>query len=594
MPNANSLLRLYLTKTVRWSPRTVRTLLLLCRRVSLPEDASASVLDPSPLSSPVSDRTRLLEWLLNVPWQKLAAWLPVDDICALSVNFVLSSRYRQNIKTDLMPDLGDPNCLQPYEEARKVMSRDIHLTDLSRLCYSFLAFKAELTAPTKDELVKTDSRTILGSVSYVQETLSFLKQRLNDFLQEESSNDEVYVVLMKLALLARLLSVLTQLGVLTGNIADCPLIDTLEKHLASSFQTLTGVNSKCKSLYLQSVIKALSVLYGGTYDTNIAKRIVSASTENMMKNIFELLNVNDIDVTDYYEELGTYYERRRRSVANLEASSPSSGPPRESMIRLRVVEVLVSFCALHVGEDKYTLQTKMMKILLLTLQDCESMSFVELRISLAILESLAGYPQSEIQREHADAPLDFLLKICQKNPTDEKLLRRLLNLLPFFFEYATKYGYSPRRIIETLSEFYTRAHKRNCSVSVHADYMSCVCCVVRIDPDFSWSANASEEITMMLNSVLDYIDHSFFVLRVQAVRCLQELLSFGDVAYTWKKLMFDKVEMIVLKMESLNMNMQSDSQRYERQYRKIMKNRTIIIVIITIVIIINCAIVLHS
>lgn len=574
VPNTNALLRLYLTKTIRWSPKSVCTLLLLCRSICLPEDVSASVLDSSPSSTPICDRTRLLEWLLNVPWQKLATRLPIDDICVLCVNLILSSRCRQNVKKNFLPDLGDPKCLQNHEEAHRVVSVpwDIHSADLSQFCYLSLAFKANLLACTKDKYVETDSGIIFGPVSYVQETLSFLKQRLNDFFQEEASHDEVYVVLMKITLLARLLSVLTQLGVLTEDITNNPLIGTLEKYLASSFEILANISyNKCKFLYLLSVIKALSMLYRGTYNVNIRKIIVSASIVNMLKNIWDLLNVSDTDIadyrhgSDYYEEPGSYQaQRRRRSVANSQNStlSTSSGPPREGIIRLRVVEAFTSFCALYVDRDKSALQTKIMKNLL-EQHDCTS--YVDLRISLTILESFVEHEQTEIQREHADAPLNFLLKVCQENLKDEESLRRLLNLLPFFFEYAMKYHYSLRRIIEMLSEFYKRIHKQNCSVLVHIDYMRCICSVVRIDPDFSWSANSPDsfdEITMMLDSVLDYIGNSFFVLRTQAVRCLQELLSFGNVAYTWKEWMFSKVEETVLELLNMNEQSNSDSQRY--------------------------------
>lgn len=570
--NANALFRLYLTKVIRWSPKNVRTLLLLCRRVPLPEDASASVLDPSPSSTPICDRTRLLEWLLNAPWQKLTVRLPIDDICVLCVDLVLSFRCRQNIRIDFLPDLGDPKCSQNYEETRKAVSVpwDIYLTDFLRLCYSSLALKADLLACTKDEHVETDLRTMPGPVSYVQETFNFLKKRLNDFLQEETSNDEVYVVLMKLALLARLLSVLMQLGVLMEDIVDDPLIGTLEKYLGSSFQILANISLKNKSLYLLSVIKALSMLYGGTYDANIAKIIVSAHTESMLKNIFDLLNVNDIDIvdyrrgSDYYEEPSTYHERRRRSVANSETSLLPTlcGPSREGVIRLRVIEALTSFCALHV-DTKFVLQTKIMKNLF-TQQDCTS--YVDLRISLTILESFSGHNHSEIQQEYADTPLKFLLKICQKNLKDEESLRRLLSLLPFFFEYAMKY-YSPRKIIETLLVFYNHIHKRNCGVPVHIDYMRCICDVVRIDPHFSWSVDASDEITMMLDSVLGYIGNQFFVLRTQAVRCLQKILSFGNVAYTWKEQIFVKVEETVLELLNMNEQSNSDSQRYNYRNR---------------------------
>lgn len=71
-----------------------------------------------------------------------------------------------------------------------------------------------------------------------------------------------------------------------------------------------------KHVYLLNVTRALNVLYGGTYDANIARIIVSASTVNMLKNMFELLNMDDIDVAnyrrscDYYEDGAFQVERR--------------------------------------------------------------------------------------------------------------------------------------------------------------------------------------------------------------------------------------------------------------------------------------------
>jgi hypothetical protein len=59
---------------------------------------------------------------------------------------------------------------------------------------------------------------------------------------------------------------------------------------------------RCKNKY--SVTRALKILYGATYDTEIAKIIVSASTVDMIKNLFDLMNQDDN--CDYYEDSNTY------------------------------------------------------------------------------------------------------------------------------------------------------------------------------------------------------------------------------------------------------------------------------------------------
>lgn len=224
-----------------------------------------------------------------------------------------------------------------------------------------------------------------------------------------------------------------------------------------------------------------------------------------------------------------------------------------------VVEALAFFCALHTDEGKSALQTKMMRNLLTVQLDFASC--VDFRLSLTILESFIRCDQDEIQREYADAPLKFLLMVCEKDCKDEESSRRLLNLLPFFLEYATKYRHDPKRIIETLSATYKCVCRRNCGIPVHGDYMKCVCDVIRIDSDFTWSA-ATEEITMMLDSVLGYIGHPLFVLRAQAVGCLQKLLSFGNFAYKWKERIFIKMEETMLELLNVNQESSSDAQRY--------------------------------
>lgn len=72
-------------------------------------------------------------------------------------------------------------------------------------------------------------------------------------------------------------------------------------------------------MYLLSITRTLRMLYGGsTYDTEIAKIIVSASTVDMLTNIFDLLNLDDKRYNcDYYEDRSTFqvkWAQNRRSL----------------------------------------------------------------------------------------------------------------------------------------------------------------------------------------------------------------------------------------------------------------------------------------
>ena len=137
--------------------------------------------------------------------------------------------------------------------------------------------------------------------------------------------------------------------------------------------------------------------------------------------------------------------RKRNASMYLKTSDPKPSHPREGVIHLLIIEALSFFCALHIdaNHSKSTLQKKMMHNLLTMQQDFTS--YVDSRMSLLILESLIARDHDEIQRECADTPLEFLLEVCQNGCKDEESLRQLLNLLPYFFEYAIKYDYSPKR-----------------------------------------------------------------------------------------------------------------------------------------------------
>lgn len=101
--------------------------------------------------------------------------------------------------------------------------------------------------------IERDSRMVSdtgSAVSYIHEVFNFLIRRMDDIIQEDGFNDEnkntfdVYIVLIKLAFLARLLSALKQLRILTAKdtIGYFSLIDTMEKQLKSSFEVLTKID----------------------------------------------------------------------------------------------------------------------------------------------------------------------------------------------------------------------------------------------------------------------------------------------------------------------------------------------------------------
>lgn len=85
----------------------------------------------------------------------------------------------------------------------------------------------------------------------------------------------------------------------------------------------------CKYTYLLSVTRALNVLYKTTYDEDIAKIIVSASTVDMLKNIFDLLNLDtNRRKSDYHKEHDTFQVSKTRILYSKEINLCINFNPR--------------------------------------------------------------------------------------------------------------------------------------------------------------------------------------------------------------------------------------------------------------------------
>lgn len=257
--NLNALLKLYVTNTIRWSPNSVRTLLQLTAHISLPEDTTSLSLtinsSPSCSSTAVTtispllcDRTRLLEWLLSAPWQKFTMIRPpIREMCILFINILISPRCKQNIRMNFLRNDKCDN--QPFFKLKNIhnLKRDIYSTDLPHLCYSFSTFNINfLPENPKETLNERDCEVTTTTVYCVQKPLDFLKKRLYDIIEEQDSNvneNTVHISLIKLAFVAKLLSELRQLKILTEDVTKCPLIDRMRKNLKNIFQTIANIDS---------------------------------------------------------------------------------------------------------------------------------------------------------------------------------------------------------------------------------------------------------------------------------------------------------------------------------------------------------------
>ncbi|XP_076172316.1 serine/threonine-protein kinase tefu isoform X2 [Ptiloglossa arizonensis] len=543
--NPNAILKLYLTNVIKWSIMSLRTLIILCEYLPLPTDITmVNINICSPRMNSNSVRLCLLKWALDIPWNKMATQIVIDELCYLLISITSKSRHEKQIQFYKHNINNSCNCLNN----KKYIEPSYE--DIEN-CYLLLTYNSSLFIEKEKKHIQ-DNTKVIESILYMQDIVTSLMNSLCDIINESNGSDDLYIMIIKITVVAKVISIMRQLNMIPKNIEEIFLVHTMRKYLNMIYTLLANIDpSRSKYIYLCNVTKALNVLYETSYNTDVTKIIVSSATLDMLTNIFSLMNIEDNEIADYeatkdyYNEYGTFQGRRKyldRKVLHTNQCNFCD----KGTIRLQATKALALFCCMNIRQETCETQAKLMNNLL-NIKMYELSRPVEFKMAVIVLESLSKYGTEKLWKHHKEIPLKNLLALYRECHQDETAVRYILNILPYFLKYAAKYNCDLDELMNIISQLNKLRSKRQCGFRTHIEFTKCLSRIVLVNPSlFHYTLyDTSNQLMPIVDSLLLSLASPLFVVRLQAVKCLQEVYFLTNIAFKWKKTLFIQIEELV-------------------------------------------------
>ncbi|XP_076752966.1 serine/threonine-protein kinase tefu isoform X2 [Xylocopa sonorina] len=541
--NPNALLKLYLTNVIQWSVLSLRTLIALCEHLSLPTGITVCNINAySPTMDSNSVRSCLIKWILNIPWNKMATQIIIDELCSLLISITLKSKYRKHV---IFNEYNINNICDCIDNEQNIES--IH--ECIEQCYLLLTYKKNLFTQRRKQNPEKKSE-MNGHILYMQDILSYLMNSLYDIINE-SASDDLHIIIIKIAIVAKIISIAKQLNMLHKNIEEMPLVQAMKNSLNTAYSSLKNMNlSRSKYTYLCNVTKALHILYKTSYDTQVAGIIVSFATLDMLKNIFSLVNVADNDTIDYeisnnyYDGYGSFQNRHKYlERENLEKKECNFC--KEGIIRIQATKALALFCSIDVEQQICEIQIKVMTNLL-KINTYDLSDTVDLKMAIIVLKSLSKYGKEKLSKNHDELPLKNLLQLHQKCYKDEVIIRYILNVLPFFFTYAIDYNYKLDELMNIIAGFNKLRSAKKYGVAAHVEFIKCLSEIICTSPSrlYNIMRDGSAEVPI-IEGILSSLNSSSFIVQIEIIKCIQEIFSSKNITFECKRNMFTKIEKLI-------------------------------------------------
>lgn len=542
--NLNALLKLYLTSVIKWSIMSLRTLIILCEHLPLPSGIPAINMNmSSPAMNSNSVRSCLLKWALNIPWHKMATQIVIDELCSLLIIITSKSRHENLTKSAKDTINNSCNCLQSEEDT------DLFCKRIEN-CYLLLTCKGKLFTKTEEDDTQQTTK-VNERILYMQDIVNSLITSLSDVFNESSGTDDLHIIIIKIAVVAKVISLMRQLDMISGNIEEVPLVHIMKKYLDITCTSLAKINpSKSKYIYLYSIMKALNILYETLYDTYVATVIVSSTTLEMLKYIFALMNIEDNEIADYeatnayFDDYGTSHGRckDREIFQKRQCNFCNKGT-----IRIQATKALTMFCCMNVGEEKCEIQTKLMTNLL-KIDMYDLSRTVDFKMAITVLEFLPKYGQKRLWKHHEEVPLKDLVQLYRECREDETAVRYILHILPYFLKYARDYDCNLDDLMSIISQLNKLRSKKKHGYLIHIKFTECLSRIVHINPPLLHYTlfNNCDQLMPIVESLLSSLTSSSFAVCLEVINCVRRIYSLRNIDFKWKETLFIQIE------ESLN------------------------------------------
>ncbi|XP_017880998.1 serine-protein kinase ATM [Ceratina calcarata] len=536
--NPNVVLKLYLTNVIKWSVMSVRTLIVLCEHFPLPADISVcSINEYSPTMDANSVRSSLIKWLLNIPWQRTVTEIIIDELCLSLISMTLKTKHENRIRfkeynvNDQCDCLEDENSESFYEHIEQ--------------CYLLLTYKKNLFTDDAKRSEKLKAK-VNEHVLYMQEILTFMTNSLYSMINETVRGD-LDVIIIKVAIVAKAVSMMKELNMISKNIEELQLVQGLKKYMANVNTLLERLNpSKENYSYLYRVTKALCSLYETSYDVQVAEIIVSSATLNMLKNIFNLMNIADDEIAKYEISKNYINQQRRRKCLNREdVEEECCKYCDKGTIRIQATKALALFCCITVEqESSHEIQIKLMNNFL-NINMYDLSHTVNFKMAVMVLKSLSMYGEGRLWENHRYSPLENLLTLHRTCYKDETSMRYIFSVFPYFFKYSLEHDSCKiNDLMKIIVEFNKlRSEKKRYGFVAQIEYVKCLSEIIRISPShLHYSTNEALDEMSVLEGLLSSLTSSSFMVRKEAIKWIQSIYSSKSIAFLWKEALFARIE----------------------------------------------------
>ncbi|KAF3429996.1 hypothetical protein E2986_08147 [Frieseomelitta varia] len=429
--NPNALLKLYLTNVIKWSIMSVRTLIVVCEHLPLPTDMTVFNTNVySPAIDTNSVRSCLIKWILNIPWHKMATQIKIDELCLLLISITLKSKHQKQIKFSELNDINNLcDCLKNEQNT------DTFCEHIEQY-YLLLTYKKNIFSEESKEKNSEEKPKVNEHVLFMEDIVTYLMNSLHIIIENESGNDDLHIVIIKITIIGKVISMMKELNMVPKNIEELSLVQALKNYINFAYSSLEKLNSRSKYAYLLNVTKVLNILYETSYDADVAEIIVTSTTLDMLKNIFNLMNIEDNEIRRKYLD---------REVIQNQCDFCNNGT-----IRIQTTKALTLFCCINVEQKRSEIQVKLMNNLLKT--DMYDLSHtVDSAMAITVLKSLLKYDKEELWQNHEELPLKNLLKLYLYNYQ----LDDLMNIIVQFNKLRSerRYGFlAHKEFVKCLSE----------------------------------------------------------------------------------------------------------------------------------------------
>lgn len=565
--NPNPLLKLYLTNVIKWSIMSLRTLIIVCEYFPLPSDiAMFNINMCSPTMNSNSVRSCLLNWALNIPWHKMATQIIIDELCSLLISITSKSKHEKQIKF-IEPINNDTcNCLKSKDS---IDSFHKHI----ETCCLLLTYNEKLFSKTEEEDV-AQNKHANEHILYMQDIVNSLMTNLCDSINESSKRDNVHIIIIKIAVIARVISMMRQLNMIPRNIEEVCLVPVMKTYLDAAYTLLTNMDlTRIKYFYLCNITRALNVLYETSYDRDVAKIIVSFASLEMLRNIFNLMNIEDNEIADY-EATKNYYEdyssfQGRRKFLDEEAlREKQCNFCKKGTIRIQATKALTLFCCMDVGQEKCAIQTKLMNNLL-KIDMYDLSRTINFKMAMIVLESLPKYDKKELWRSHERVPLKNWMELYHKYRKDEIAILHMLTVLPYFLKYAADNNSDLSDLMNITSQLSTFLSKMKYFL-VHAEFTKCLSRIICLSPSLFHDGlhDSPNQFVPITKCVLSSLTSPLFAVRLEAINCVKEIYSSRNIAFEQKERLFIEIENSVNKLTTAT-EITNDNAKIDKNDSKI-------------------------